>query len=158
MMLPPRPPLPPSGPPRGTYFSRRKLTAPAPPSPALTKILARSINIAIPGAKPGPDAPLGAGGEHGHLLASVAGPLEADHAVDERKQGVVAPHADVGSGEDRRPSLAKQNGAGVDLLPGARLHSQPLADAVASVACAACAFLVCHVLLLRGLFAFGRHF
>src|SRR5437016_12677881 len=97
MMLPPRPPLPPSGPPRGTYFSRRKLNAPAPPSPALTKILARSINIAIPGAKPGPDAPLGAGGEHGHLLAPVAGPLEADHAVDRSEERRVGKEGRGGS-------------------------------------------------------------
>ena len=33
---PPSPPLPPSGPPRGTYFSRRNDTAPRPPSPPLT--------------------------------------------------------------------------------------------------------------------------
>src|SRR3990172_4268733 len=32
-MLPPAPPSPPSGPPRGAYFSRRKLTQPAPPAP-----------------------------------------------------------------------------------------------------------------------------
>src|SRR5688572_3249251 len=35
-MEPPRPPSPPSGPPSGTNFSRRKESAPAPPSPALT--------------------------------------------------------------------------------------------------------------------------
>ena len=34
--LPPRPPAPPSGPPLGTYFSRRKETQPFPPSPAFT--------------------------------------------------------------------------------------------------------------------------
>src|SRR6201981_1395682 len=42
---PPLPPSPPEGPPRGTYFSRRKATQPLPPSPALTRILASSINI-----------------------------------------------------------------------------------------------------------------
>src|SRR5690606_40744980 len=45
---PPRPPLPPSGPPAGTYFSRRKLTAPLPPSPPLTKMRAVSRNTAPP--------------------------------------------------------------------------------------------------------------
>ena len=35
--LPPLPPSPPLGPPRGTYFSRRKLMQPHPPSPAFTK-------------------------------------------------------------------------------------------------------------------------
>ena len=34
--LPPSPPSPPSGPPKGTNFSRRKLTTPLPPSPPLT--------------------------------------------------------------------------------------------------------------------------
>src|SRR6516225_1660946 len=43
-MLPPLPPSPPEGPPRGTYFSRRKATQPLPPSPAFTKILASSTN------------------------------------------------------------------------------------------------------------------
>src|SRR5438132_586555 len=44
-MLPPWPPSPPEGPPRGTYFSRRKATQPLPPSPAFTKILASSTNM-----------------------------------------------------------------------------------------------------------------
>ena len=35
---PPFPPSPPFGPPRGTYFSLRKLTQPRPPSPAFTKM------------------------------------------------------------------------------------------------------------------------
>src|ERR1700761_8831570 len=47
MTSPPRPPSPPDGPPRGTNFSRRKATHPLPPSPALTRIRASSINIAI---------------------------------------------------------------------------------------------------------------
>src|SRR5437763_10687423 len=44
-MLPPFPPSPPLGPPRGTNFSRRNAMQPCPPSPALTVILASSINI-----------------------------------------------------------------------------------------------------------------
>src|SRR6202044_846670 len=42
---PPRPPSPPLGPPRGTYFSRRKARQPLPPSPALTRMRTSSINI-----------------------------------------------------------------------------------------------------------------
>src|SRR3972149_2085751 len=42
---PPRPPSPPSGPPRGTCASRRKLTAPSPPSPARTHIFTWSRNM-----------------------------------------------------------------------------------------------------------------
>src|SRR5579863_1979213 len=45
MTSPPRPPSPPEGPPRGTNFSRRKATHPLPPSPALTRIFASSMNI-----------------------------------------------------------------------------------------------------------------
>jgi hypothetical protein len=40
MMSPPLPPSPPSGPPNSTNFSRRKDTAPGPPAPERTKILA----------------------------------------------------------------------------------------------------------------------
>src|SRR6476620_9161929 len=39
---PPLAPSPPSGPPNSTNFSRRKLTAPGPPAPERTKILAWS--------------------------------------------------------------------------------------------------------------------
>src|SRR5579875_2455788 len=42
---PPWPPSPPEGPPRGTNFSRRKAMAPLPPSPALTRIRASSMNM-----------------------------------------------------------------------------------------------------------------
>src|SRR5436305_6636372 len=41
---PPRPPSPPERPPRGTNFSLRKATHPLPPSPALMRIFASSIN------------------------------------------------------------------------------------------------------------------
>src|SRR5258708_4622150 len=44
---PPWPPSPPEGPPLGTNFSRRKAMQPFPPSPALMRILASSINIAV---------------------------------------------------------------------------------------------------------------
>src|SRR5579863_3812886 len=43
-MLPPRPPSPPLGPPRGTNFSRRKATQPLPPSPPAMRILDSSMN------------------------------------------------------------------------------------------------------------------
>src|SRR5690349_7840205 len=45
MTSPPPPPFPPLGPPRGTNFSRRKLTQPRPPSPAITRILTSSMNF-----------------------------------------------------------------------------------------------------------------
>src|SRR5258708_19827585 len=43
-MLPPWPPSPAEGPPRGTYFSRRNAMQPLPPSPPFTNILASSTN------------------------------------------------------------------------------------------------------------------
>ena len=43
---PPLPPSPPSGPPRGTNFSRRKLMAPRPPWPAATWMSTSSTNMA----------------------------------------------------------------------------------------------------------------
>src|SRR5581483_3233464 len=45
MTSPPLPPSPPLGPPRGTYFSRRKAMHPFPPSPALTRMVAWSMNM-----------------------------------------------------------------------------------------------------------------
>src|SRR5262245_57424225 len=42
---PPLPPSPPLGPPRGTYFSRRKARHPLPPSPATTWMSTSSTNI-----------------------------------------------------------------------------------------------------------------
>src|ERR1700746_164337 len=46
-MFPPGPPAPPEGPPRGTYFSRRKATQPLPPLPAFTNIFASSTNTGM---------------------------------------------------------------------------------------------------------------
>ena len=45
IILPPLPPFPPSGPPSGTYFSRKKEVQPSPPFPAISFKLTSSINI-----------------------------------------------------------------------------------------------------------------
>ena len=45
MISPPFPPSPPSGPPKGMYFSLLKLDAPEPPLPALTSRKASSIKF-----------------------------------------------------------------------------------------------------------------
>src|SRR5476649_436870 len=42
---PPRPPSPPLGPPHGSYFSRRKLMQPRPPSPAASFTVHSSTNM-----------------------------------------------------------------------------------------------------------------
>src|SRR5947209_2544305 len=47
IMLPPWPASPPSGPPSGTYFSRRKCMAPLPPSPERTNTRASSRNVCM---------------------------------------------------------------------------------------------------------------
>src|SRR4051812_11251845 len=92
MMSPPLPPSPPSGPPLGTNFSRRKLTHPRPPSPAWAKTLIRSTNIPyyieiLPGcATPVPDSVTPAA-----VASKSFHPAHAhDHAPDEpgRKRGV----------------------------------------------------------------------
>src|SRR6185437_17123190 len=59
-MSPPWPPSPPEGPPRGTNFSRRKAMQPLPPSPALIRMWASSMNI-------------GGGSESGTILCASAG-------------------------------------------------------------------------------------
>jgi hypothetical protein len=86
-------------------------------------------------ARPGDLCATGLNGfrENGDFLAPVTGPLEADDAIDEREQGMIAPHADIGPGKDRRAALAKNDGAGVDRLARTGLQAQPLTDAVASV-------------------------
>src|SRR5207249_8344202 len=77
---PPSPPSPPSGPPRGTNFSRRKLTHPAPPSPPLTKRSISSMNTAAALTRDSDP------GESGGLLGDthelvIAAPLESHVAV-----------------------------------------------------------------------------
>ena len=59
---PPGPPSPPSGPPLGTCFSRRKLSAPSPPRPAFTRMRARSWNTGLLGRSDGDGAALAARG------------------------------------------------------------------------------------------------
>src|SRR5215475_2608922 len=104
MTLPPSPPSPPSGPPRGTNFSRRKLTQPAPPSPPLTNTSISSTNT---GGAPRREEWRGSGelrGDADELV--VAPPLEAHVAVRLREQRVVNPEAHVGPRLETRPPLA----------------------------------------------------
>src|SRR5437899_9052840 len=72
-------------------------------------------------------------GQDRDFLTPVTGALEANDPIDQSKERVVAPHPDVGPRKDRRPSLAKQDRAGIDRLARSRLHAQPLANAIASV-------------------------
>src|SRR5262245_39137857 len=92
-MLPPRPPSPPSGPPRGTYFSRRKLTQPSPPGPLRIVMKASSRNRA---------KSVRLGGGHAHPVPA----LELDLAADQREERVVAAHPDVETWPEARSALA----------------------------------------------------
>src|SRR6476469_6458935 len=92
---PPRPPSPPEGPPRGTYFSRRNARQPLPPSPALMRMRASSRNC-IEKLSPGYGRrPLGIGTVEllGRLdvdkLAHAAPVAEIDHAGHLGEQGIV---------------------------------------------------------------------
>src|SRR2546428_14036984 len=58
---------------------------------------------------------------------------------------MVATDADVDPGLHRRAPLANDDGAGADCLPIRPFHAKPLAGAVATVARAAHAFLMCQV-------------
>src|SRR5439155_2470408 len=98
MTSPPRPPSPPSGPPLGMYFSRRKETHPAPPSPALTWMVASSTNMDAdcnekPTAEPWALELVRAVSRmlRGLRFADVDfASLELDLAILEREDGVVA--------------------------------------------------------------------
>src|SRR5712692_10405244 len=138
-MSPPSPPSPPSGPPLGTYFSRRKLTHPLPPSPPFTSMVARSMSMAYRLPPFG-----GPGNIRGHAdtrkspsivrwprgvsfeICSDRGRTDADlpavapavlprhNAVDQRKEGVVAPATHVGTRPDPGTALPDQHAAGRD--------------------------------------------
>src|SRR5688572_16235829 len=105
--LPPRPPSPPEGPPRGTNFSRRNAALPSPPLPACTWMVASSMNFMLAGNKKALPTPAGLFAEsgrrlcrehaHGFLVAVALG-RELDLARDARVQRVVAADADVHAG------------------------------------------------------------
>src|SRR5215470_4125840 len=145
-MLPPSPPSPPSGPPRGTNFSRRKLTQPAPPSPPLTKTSISSTNIGNSGEH---QRPRGRRARSGGLLGDadvlvVALALETNVAVGGGEQRVVRAEADIDARLEAGAALAHDDAAGRHELPAEALDAQPLRVRIPSVARAADAFLVSH--------------
>src|SRR5690349_12874523 len=131
-MLPPRPPSPPEGPPRGTYFSRRNARQPLPPSPALMRMRASSRNCI---EKPSPGygrRPLGIGTVEllGRLdvdkLAHAAPVAEIDHAGHLGEQGIVLAPADVEAGLDLGAALPDDDRTAGDELAAEDLHAEPL--------------------------------
>src|SRR3984957_174050 len=162
--LPPRPPSPPSGPPKGTNFSRRKLTQPRPPLPACTLSLASSTNFMLDSQKikgarlPGPLLFIGA------LQARPSSLLRNDvdvgvllcaldpkfhDAVCFRKQGVIGTDADVHAGAIHGAALTDQNVSREHVLTAEFLDAQPLGMRIAAVASTAASFLVCHLIYLQ---------
>src|SRR5690554_4970840 len=141
-MLPPWPPSPPSGPPLGTYFSRRKLRQPLPPLPASTMIEASSTNCIC-------HSPDGIyrhdtrrpchGGAFLRQGSGVSGRddadelavlrtlgLELDHTVVQGEQGVVAAEADAGAGVELGAALTHDDVAGGDGLATEQLDAKAL--------------------------------
>src|SRR5207245_11160579 len=102
--LPPLPPSPPSGPPRGTFFSRLKLTMPLPPLPAWTSMRASSTDFMAPVEPKKPyrvdralrRTSLLLSRNHADRLFVVGAPeAELDLAVYLCGKGTVLPHPDV---------------------------------------------------------------
>src|SRR5215468_11627379 len=150
-MLPPSPPSPPSGPPRGTNFSRRKLTQPAPPSPPLTKTSISSTNIGNSGEH---QRPRGRRARSGGLLGDadvlvVALALEADVAVGGGEQRVVGPEAYIDAWLEAGAPLAHDDAARRHELPAEALDAKSLGIGIAPVAGTAHALLVCHAVMPR---------
>src|SRR5690625_2858991 len=157
MTSPPLPPSPPSGPPWATYFSRRKLVAPWPPSPPLTTIRAPSRNndrtsspnikgASRPGKRPSspctrrPASARLCGGRfrvHAHPLAPATVTFEGDVSVNFCVQRMVFAHANVDARVHLRAPLAHDDAARGDFLTAETLDAQPLAAAVPSVTGAA---------------------
>src|SRR5437588_3045078 len=121
-MLPPSPPSPPLGPPRGTNFSRRKAIQPCPPSPALTVILASSINM-VDAVEQNPERSERAREPIASLRVLLFGGLDADEAAgaafvfvlndagDLREEGVISADADINARLELRAALTNEDRA-----------------------------------------------
>src|SRR5882672_11808071 len=143
--LPPSPPSPPSGPPRGTNFSRRKLTQPAPPVAALDE----DVDLVDEHQRPRERRALSGGllGDADVLVVALA--LEANVTVGGREQRVVDAQAHVDARLEAGAPLAHDDAARRDELPAEALDAQSLGVRIAPVAGAADALLVCHCAMPR---------
>src|SRR5450432_2949658 len=177
--LPPRPPVPPSGPPSGLYFSRWIDAQPLPPLPALACRTTRSTNVGIVSshrsqcAVPFRNCDLGNNTRadrnrfalvcHTHAVtglgprddvdhATAAGGTEFDDASCEGEERVVLATTDVQAWVVMGAALPDQDLAGVDQLTAVALDTEELRIGVAAVAAGRRAFLVGHASsLLSGL-------
>src|ERR1700722_1069611 len=148
---PPRPPLPPSGPPSGLNFSRGVEAQPFPPWPACTCSVTRSANSAtvvssFSHKKGGPGFParlrgcvaprrtlrrrLGRADAHGPAAVS---PAELHRPADQREQRVVAAAPHALAGVEVRAALAHDDLARVHQLAAVALDAQALGLGVTAV-------------------------
>src|SRR5437660_1469290 len=129
-MSPPRPPSPPLGPPRGTYFSRRNARHPLPPSPAFTVILASSTSIKKAAGAQRPQScfrnlPLLFGdrrdrwlhGSDAHKPAHAAAIAKLHDPGDLREKSIVLTPAHIRAGLQRCTALTDNNRTAGDELP-----------------------------------------
>jgi hypothetical protein len=75
-------------------------------------------------------------------------PIEADVAVDQGENCVIAAEPDVFPGEELRAALPDNDVAGHDQLAAESFYTEPFADAVAAVLNAALSFFMSHDLSL----------
>src|SRR3954467_6263537 len=153
---PPRPPSPPLGPPRGTYFSRRKARQPLPPSPPLTWIATRSTNIAprpVPGGpvagRPGVKSSLdGLGrrflGPERDDVDPPAALVELHGPLDQREDRPVAADPDALAGVPLGAGLAADDAARLGVLAAVQLDAPHLGVRVPPVAARTLTLLVSH--------------
>ena len=124
-----RPPSPPSGPPLGTCFSRRKLSAPSPPRPAATRMRARSWNTRL--------ARVTETERRSPLVRNSTLPSRIAKIVSSRPRPAPGPGG-------TRAALADDDHPGLHVLAGEDLHAEHLRVRVAPVPRRAESFLVCH--------------
>jgi len=77
-------------------------------------------------------------------IDSSSTPIEANVAVDQRENGVIAAEANVLTRQKFRAALANNDVASHDQLAAESFYTEPLANAVAAVLNAALSFFVSH--------------
>jgi len=70
--------------------------------------------------------------------------IEANSAVGESKESVIATHSDVQACLEFCTALADDNGSSRDGLPTKTFHAEPLAATIASVPCRSLSLFMCH--------------
>lgn len=82
-------------------------------------------------------------GDHVHTMA---GFIEEDFAIDQRKQSPIASGADVVAGNEFSAALADQNASSGNKFTAETFYAQPFAYTITPVTDASLTFLVCHIL------------